>query len=347
MNSKIYILFFISNLCFYSVKAQSNYPVAQELLPLLDKIPNLNLSLTKANKISSCGEACCTENAIKDLLNNLSKIDLERKNPPIEKEKKNLNLSDLNLAEVTNLDLKSSAATLAKGTIKVLDANPSMLSGKTIKVLDSNPAMLGNKNVKVLDTNPSMLSNKKTTKSLDTNPSMLSNTNSSSSNKQQTEKKNTPVTESKNEIDVELERLLKDESNFRENINSEWEKLQKEYNTEIEKNLKLKSDIEKNTALDAKNKSKQTNDLSKTSSNYYSSFMQTKAEPLLKQQKENVIERYSYLEILIKQSNYGINENNLYPSINNAQNTLLEIIEALGVYSADCITAGCQLNKEF
>lgn len=345
MKSKIYILLFISNLCYYSVKAQNNYPVAQELLPLLDKLPSLNLSQSKANKISSCGEACCTENAIKDLLNNLSKIELERKNPPIEKEKKKLNLTDLNLAETANLDLKSGSATLAKSTIKVLDANPSMLSGKTIKVLDSNPAMLGNKSVKVLDTNPSMLSNKKTTKSLDSNPSMLSNPSSSGSNKQQTENKTTSITQSKNEIDLELDRLLKDESNFREKINSEWENLQKEYNDKIEKNLKLKSDIDKNTTLDTKNKNKQISDLNKENSNYYTSFMQTKAEPLLKQQKENVIERYSYLEILIKQSNYGVNENNLYPTINDAQNTLLEIIEALGVYSADCITAGCQLNK--
>lgn len=347
MKIKSAILFVAFSLHFLCVIAQTKYPVAQELLPLLDRIPNLDITLSKAIKNSSCGEACCTENAIKDLLTAFDKITAERKNAPVNKESKKLNLSDINIADATHLDVKSGATALAKNSIKVLDSNPSMLSGKTIKVLDSNPAMLGNKSVKVLDTNPSMLANKKSTKSLDTNPTMLANPDNSNSTTYNLEKNSTSATTiTTNEITNELDKLLKDESSFREKINTDWDILHKEYNSELEKIITQKKAIENNNSLDAKTKEKQLKELRKTSADFFDKFMLNKANPLLKQQKEEAVNRYTYLEIVIKQSNYGIDDNSLYASINDAQDTILEIIEALGVYSSDCITAGCQLNQQ-
>lgn len=345
MKLKLTILSLVFSINFKCSIAQTKYPVAEELLPLLDKIPNLNITLEKANKKSSCGDACCTENVINDLLIAFNKIASERKNAPAYKENKKLNLSDINIADATQLDLKSGATALAKNSIKVLDSNPSMLSGKTIKVLDSNPAMLGNKSVKVLDTNPSMLSNKKSTKSLDTNPTMLANPNKSNTSTNYSEKKPAPST-STNENTTELEKLLKDESNFREKINNDWDILYKEYNSELDKIITQKKNIENNNNLNAKTKEKQLKELRKTSTDFFDKFMLNKANPLLKQQKEETLNRYTYLEIIIKQSNYGIDDNSLYASINDAQDTILEIIEALGVYSSDCVSAGCQLNQQ-
>lgn len=346
MKIKSAILFVAFSFHFLCVIAQTKYPVAQELLPLLDKIPNLDITLSKANKNSSCGEACCTENTIKELLTAFDKITAERKNSPVNKESKKLNLSSINISDAAQLDLKSGATALAKNSIKVLDSNPSMLSGKTIKALDSNPAMLGNKSVKVLDTNPTMLSQKKSANAIDGNPTMLAKPGNTSTNDNSKKDAPTNNTTATNEINNELNRLLKDEVTFREKINTDWDILHKEYNVELDKIINQKKIIENNTSLDAKTKEKQLKELRKTSTDFFDKFMLNKANPLLKQQKEEAVNRYTYLDIVIKQSNYGIDDNSLYASINDAQDTILEIIEALGVYSSDCITAGCQLNQQ-
>jgi hypothetical protein len=287
------------------------YPVAQALIPLLNELPPVTVTSATAKKIAACKkDTCCAYAAVKNNIQKIDSIETRRHMPP-----------------------KPAAEQLQQ---KVQPVNDFQLLVQTLPETPREKAgMLGNKTINVLSGKPFLLH--------ENNKLALAHN------------KTAPAVLPKDSLEALLQKLCSSELVFRKHLKQEWLKLQEEYNTTLENLNNEKKDREaelNKTSLrqgninrsDAENLEQE---FEKKYADHYVAFMKNKAQVLLTKQKQDITVRYAALENLLKRLDYGTNSgnNNQYLNMVDGQTLILDMVQALTLYTADCIVSGCELAQ--